>query len=51
MTYMFVWLARSMTPNSRPRGTAWMPSSPWVNGACTAKKYIICASASVIIAK
>jgi hypothetical protein len=40
-----------MTPNSRPRGTPWMPSSPPVNYACTAKKYIICAKASVIMAK
>jgi len=42
---------RSMSPNSLPRGTAWIPSSPPVNGACTAKKNIICASARVIIAK
>ena len=48
---MVIWLDRSMKPNSLPRGTAWMPSSPPVNFACRAKKYIICASASVIIAK
>ena len=40
-----------MKPNSLPRGTAWMPSSPPVNGACRQKKKTICASASVIIAK
>ena len=51
MAYMSVWFARSMRPKSLPRGTAWMPSSPAVNGAWMAKKYIICASASVIIAK
>ena len=48
---MFVTDARSIKPNRRPRGTAWMPSSPPVNGACTQKKNTICASASVIIAK
>ena len=51
MTYMLIWSARSIMPNSLPRGTAWMPSSPPVNFACRAKKYIICASASVIMAK
>ena len=38
-------------PNSLPRGTPWMPSSPPVNFVCSAKKNIICASASVIMAK
>ena len=42
---------RSIRPNSMPRGTPWMPSSPPVNGACRLKKKTICASASVIIAK
>ena len=27
-----------ITPNSAPRGTCWMPSSPPVNGACRQKK-------------
>jgi hypothetical protein len=40
-----------MTPKRRRTGTPWMPSSPPVNFACSAKKYIICASASVIMAK
>ena len=30
--------ARSMSPNRWPRGTAWMPSSPPVNGACSAEE-------------
>ena len=29
---------RSTKPNSLPRGTAWMPSSPPVNGACSAEE-------------
>ena len=49
--YIAITLDRSMTPNSLPRGTAWMPSSPPVNCACRQKKKTICASASVIIAK
>jgi hypothetical protein len=35
---MAVVLDRSIRPNSLPRGTAWMPSSPPVNGACRQKK-------------
>ena len=27
-----------MSPNRRPRGTAWMPSSPPVNGVCRAEE-------------
>ena len=49
--YMASGWVRSTNPNSLPRGTAWMPSSPPVNLACRLKKYTICASASVIIAK
>jgi hypothetical protein len=49
--YMLLTFERSSTPKRWPRGTAWMPSSPPVNGACRQKKKIICASASVIIAK
>ncbi len=32
--YMAQMFDRSSTPNSVPRGTAWMPSSPPVNAAC-----------------
>ena len=49
--YMAAVLDRSMSPNRCPRGTDWMPSSPPVNFARSATKYIICASARVIIAK
>ena len=43
--------ARLNTPNRLPRGTAWMPSSPPVNFACSEKKNAIWASARVIIEK
>ncbi len=49
--YIVMSFCSEMTPNRKPRGTCWMPSSPPVNGASTQKKYTICASASVIIAK
>ena len=49
--YIAIGWARSITPKRRPRGTDWMPSSPPVNFAWRATKKIICASASVIIAK
>jgi hypothetical protein len=42
---------RLTTPNRIPRGTAWMPSSPPVKGACSEKKYTIWAKASVTMAK
>ncbi|CAM5402864.1 hypothetical protein SSTU70S_03686 [Stutzerimonas stutzeri] len=47
--YMYSGSARSSRPNRRPRGRFWMPSSPWVNGACRQKKKNICDSARVII--
>ena len=50
-TYIAVVFDRSNIPNRCPRGTDWMPSSPPVNFARSATKYIICASAKVIIAK
>ena len=40
-----------MKPSACPCGTAWMPSSPWVNGASTQKKNTIWEKATVIIAK
>ena len=49
--YIAMSLSSGITPNRTPRGTCWMPSSPPVNGASTQKKYTICASASVIMAK
>ena len=48
---MVISCDKSKNPNKRPRGTPWMPSSPPVNFASSAKKYIICASAKVIMAK
>ena len=32
------WLERSIRPKAVPCGTPWMPSSPWVNGACRQRK-------------
>ena len=49
--YMTLVFDRSNSPNSLPRGTAWMPSSPPVKGACKAKKNTIWASASVIMVR
>ena len=41
----------AVNPNRWPRGTAWKPSSPPVNSACSEKKKTIWAKASVTMAK
>ena len=35
---MFIDWPRSISPNRRPRGIDWMPSSPWVKGAWKAEE-------------